>query len=329
VRSVVAALVGLSLAASACGSEPKPARPSPQGEASQRESAEPALRTAKAKLAAALHCQPGVKDARAAPVLLISGSGVDGSVVWPPIIQPALATAGHASCYLDFPQHTTGDLQTAAKYVSYGIRTLAARSNRKIAIYGISQGAVLPRMALTYWPSTRPLVSDAVLLAGPQHGVTPALCSDRCTAAEWQLSAGSELLQTLNDGDETPGEVSYTTLRTRLDELVHPVDGPHPTSALRGASNLVVQDLCAGRQTGHADLAFDSVSFATLLDAIEHEGSAHASRLPARVCAQPFATDLTQQEVRDAIATMTTEFQINIAAAPTLTAEPAVRLRRP
>jgi hypothetical protein len=47
------------------------------------------------------------------------------------------------------------------------------------------------------------------------------------------------------------------------------------------------------------------------------------------VCAQPFATDLTQQEVRDAIATMTTEFQINIAAAPTLTAEPAVRLRRP
>jgi hypothetical protein len=51
-----------------------------------------------AKLAAALHCQPGVKGARVAPVLLVTGGGADGSVVWPPAAQPALLAAGHSSC---------------------------------------------------------------------------------------------------------------------------------------------------------------------------------------------------------------------------------------
>src|SRR4051794_20219365 len=161
-------------------------------------------------------------------------------------------------------------------------------------VYGISQGAVLPRMALTYWPSTQRLVSDAVLLAGPQHGVTPAACSDRCTAADWQLSAGSRLLRALNDGDETPGEVSYTTVRTRFDEVVQPVNGPHPTSALRGASNLVVQDVCPGRRTRHAALAVDSVSFAALLDAVGHQGSARPHRLSNGVGANPCATELPE-----------------------------------
>jgi hypothetical protein len=205
---------------------------------------------------------------------------------------------------------------------------MAERSGRRIAVYGISQGGVLPRMALTYWPSTQRLVSDAVLLAGPQHGVTPATCSDRCTAADWQLSAGSRLLAALNDGDETPGDVSYTTVRTRFDEVVQPVEGSHPTSALRGAGNLVVQDVCPGCRTGHAALAVDSVSFAALLDAIGHQGPAKAGRLPADVCAKPFATSLPARTVRDAIAALTTHALTNLAAAPTLAAEPVVRLRR-
>ena len=107
---VVAAFVGVALAASACGSEPERSPPT---------SSEPAFRTSRATLDAALHCGPGVTDARAAPVLLLTGGGTDGSVVWPPV-QPTLAAAGHPSCYVDFPQHTTGDLQTAAEYVTHG-----------------------------------------------------------------------------------------------------------------------------------------------------------------------------------------------------------------
>ena len=44
-----------------------------------------------------------------------------------------------------------------------------------------------------------------------------------------------------------------------------------------------------------------------LLDAIEHPGPARARRLPANLCAKPFATDLPERKVRDAIATLTAQ----------------------
>src|SRR4051812_46057155 len=111
-RFVVAAFVGLGLTTSGCGSASKDSR---------RTFAEPVYRTSRATLAPALHCQPSLKQTRAAPVLLITGGGTDDSIVWPPVAQPALAAAGHPTCYIDFPQHTTGDVQIAAEYVAYGI----------------------------------------------------------------------------------------------------------------------------------------------------------------------------------------------------------------
>lgn len=290
--------------------------------------AEPALRTPRAKLAAALHCQPAVERARAEPVLLVTGTGIDGSASWALVTQPELTAAAHPSCFLDFPQHTTGDMQVAAEYVTYGIRTMAKRAGRRIAIYGISQGGVLPRMALTYWPSTRKLVTDAVLLAGTQHGTGSGPCAAPCAASIWQQARGSKLLRALNAGDETPGKVAYTTVRSLSDAVVFPTGGPHPTSALRGASNLLVQAVCPGRVIDHIGLAVDTVSFAALLDAIDHRGAARASRFPASTCAKPFASSLPEQTVRDGIAALTTQAVTNIVAAPVIPREPKVRLRR-
>jgi triacylglycerol lipase len=290
--------------------------------------AEPGLRTPKAKLAAALHCQDAVTRAGAEPVLLVTGTGVDGSAAWPLVTQPALTAAGHPSCYLDFPRHTTGDMQIAAEYVTYGIRTVAGRAGRRIAIYGLSQGGVLPRMALTYWPSTRRLVSDAVLLAGPQHGTGAGRCRAPCAASIWQQANGSKLLRALNAGDETPGNVAYTTVRSVSDGIVLPAGGPHPTSALRGASNLLVQTVCPGRIIDHIGLAVDSVAFAALLDAIAHRGPARASRFGAGVCARPFSSDLPEPAVRAGITALYALAAKNIAAAAVTPREPRVRLRR-
>jgi hypothetical protein len=290
--------------------------------------AEPPLRTPPAKLHAALHCQRAVTHATAEPVLLVAGTGADGSTSWPLLTQPALTAAGHSSCFLDFPQHTTGDMQVAAEYVTYGIRTVARRAGRSIAIYGISQGGVLPRMALTYWPSTRKLVTDAVLLAGTQHGTGAGPCKLPCAASIWQQARGSKLLRALNAGDETPGTVAYTTVRTLTDAVVFPTTGPHPTSALRGASNIAVQAVCAGRVIDHVGLAVDTVSFAALLDAIAHRGPARAARFPASTCARPFASDLPEQAIRDGIVAIARAAVTNIVNAAVIPREPRVRLRR-
>ncbi len=100
------------------------AAPAPAG------AAEPRLDVPHGKLVRALHCQADVRQAKHEPVLLVTGTGIDGSASWPPSLQPVLSADGHPSCYLDFPQHTTGDMQTAAEYVVFGIRRMAALRRR-------------------------------------------------------------------------------------------------------------------------------------------------------------------------------------------------------
>lgn len=269
---------------------------------------EPRLNVSPKKLRSSLFCQESVTNAARTPVLLVTGTGVDGSEAWPAGLQRSLTRAGVPSCYVNFPQHTTGDIQVAVQYLVYAVGVVRGRAGRDIAVYGISQGGLLPRFALTYWPSLRAKVSDAVLLAGTQHGTTTfqallAGCSPNCrfTAAAWQQAAESALLKALNrrGRDETPGRTSWTTVRTLSDEIVQPTGGPRPTSALDGASNLVIQQVCAGRTTNHIGTGVDSVSYAALRDAMTHKGPARASRINRSVCRRPYAPGLDPERTSE------------------------------
>jgi triacylglycerol lipase len=167
----------------------------------------------------------------------------------------------------------------------------------------------LPRWALTYWPSLRPLVADVVAVTGTQHGTTTfesllAACGSDCrfTAAAWQQAAGSRLEKALaRYPDETPGRTAWSTVRSLFDEVVQPVDGPRPTAALRGATNVLIQDVCPGREVNHIATSSDSVSYAVLIDAVTHAGPANVRRLPAVVCDHPFAPGLDEQATRAGI----------------------------
>jgi hypothetical protein len=85
-------------------------------------------------------------------------------------------------------------------------------------------------------------------------GATKCLV-EGCPPAIWQQAAGSRFLRALNDGrDEAPGRVAYTTVRSATDEVVQPQTGPAPTSALRGASNVLIQGVCPrARHNPHRD----------------------------------------------------------------------------
>ena len=223
--------------------------------------AEPRLDVSTHTLARALHCQPQVRNSRREPLMLVTGTGFSGSETWGSGTDTALLVhSGHPSCFVDFPDYTTADIQTSVQYLVYGIRSEARRAHRQIAILGISQGALLPRLALTYWPSLRRLVSDVVAVAGPQHGTTWAaagqlignFCTSKgCPPAFWQQWVGSHLLDALNaHPDETPGPTAWTTVRSLTDDVVQPEYGPYPTSSLHGAGNILVQAVCPGRKTG-------------------------------------------------------------------------------
>ena len=290
---------------------------------------EPRIGVSGAKLRASLHCQRSVRDAKRTPVLLVTGTGVDGDEAWPAGLQFSLTAAGRPSCYLNFPEHTTADIQVSVQYLVHAIRATARRAGRRIAIYGVSQGGLLPRWALTYWPSLRRLVTDVVAVAGTQHGTTIfgsvlSTCGSSCrlTAAAWQQAAGAKLQRAIaRYPDETPGRTAWTTVRSLDDELVQPTRGAHPTSALRGASNLVIQRVCPGRQVDHITTGVDSVSHAALIDALTHRGAASPKRFRPGVCSRPFAPALDEQLTRAGISAL-----IARAAARTLSGADGTKL---
>jgi len=293
----------------------------------------PPLKIDKAKLEAAFHCTEGVTNASSEPIMLSTdtlgtGTGLYGG------LKGALDAYGHPVCYVDYPDLTTADVQDSVQYLVYGVRRMARLAERPGAVYGISQGALLPRIALTYWPGLQRKLTDVIALAGPQHGTTADLglgCSSGspCAPALWQQLAGSNFLKALNrQPDESPGKTSWTTVRTLDDQIVQPQTGKHPTSALKGAANLVIQSACPGRHTSHIGAIFDSVSFAALVDAVAHKGPARVSRLPGDLCSHHYAPGLNEQVI-DAVLTGLEDpsgpFVGELALVPKVNQEPRVR----
>ena len=294
----------------------------------------PRLTVPRAQLDAAMHCPIDPAGATTTPLMFVTGTnstGAQGYLVG----QGAFEAYGHPVCYVDFPDFTTADIQVSVQYLVHALRKEFRISGRKIAALGISQGGLLPRFALTYWPDLRRKVSDVVAIAGTQHGTTvgAGLCSaaSPCTPAGWQQQAGSHLLAALNvQRDETPGRVSYTTGRSLTDETVQPQDGPHPASALRGARNIVIQRVCPGRTTTHIGSAVDSVTFAAAVDAVAHRGrglrgAAKVSRLPPDVCDHPYAPGLDVTQTTGFLAASGALVGTQGAQAPKVPAEPQVR----
>jgi len=240
---------------------------------------------------------------------------------------------------VNFPDLTTADIQVSVEYLVHGLRREYKLAGRTVAVFGISQGGLLPRFALTYWPDLRRKVSDVLSAAGTQHGTTVTFgCSETspCAPAGWQQARHSNLLDALNaQPDETPGDVSYTTVRSLFDEVARPQGGKQPTSAPEGARNILIQDVCPGRTTTHIGTAVDSVSFAAFVDARAppqgQAGAAKVSRLPGDVCEHPYATGLDEAQTSAVLNASGGLIGTQLGQVPTVTAEPKVRrvFRRP
>ncbi len=315
-RGLVAAAL-LSLIAIALPASPAVAKSSQK---------EPALTAPKARLAESLVCPNKIKRGGVQPMMLVTGTGYTGEEAYA-IGSAALKTTGRPICYVNFPFRTTGDIQVSAEYLVSGIRRVAASYGKPIAVFGVSQGGLLPRWALTYWPSLRAKVSDVISVAGTHHGtnlISGCSAIKPCQAATWQQAAGSKLLQAINrQPDESPGPTSWTTVRTATDETVQPQTGKNPTSSLKGATNILIQDICPGRHVSHIGSALDSVTFAATEDALTHKGPAKVKRLPKNVCSKLLAPGLSVTAAGFVAPSGLSHFFAD--PAPKLAAEPRVR----
>src|SRR6476661_9356712 len=142
----------------------------------------PRLTVPQSDLDAAVKCPIDPTNAAVTPVMFVTGTGASGDEAYL-IGQGAFEAYGHPVCYVNFPDFTTADIQVSVQYLVYGLRKEFALAHRKVAVIGISQGGLLPRFALTYWPDLRRKVSDVLAAAGTQHGTTVLGPAGPCSAS--------------------------------------------------------------------------------------------------------------------------------------------------
>ncbi len=222
------------------------------------------------------------------------GTGATVEENWSWNYQPALNALGIPWCAVQSPERGQGDIQVNGEYVVYAIREMYRRAGRRISVIGHSQGGMLPRWPLRFWPDTRAMVDDQIGFAPSNHGTTQArfVCGP-CAPADWQQMDGSNFIQALNSHQETFAGVSYTEIYTRLDEIVRPPEGAELHTGDGRITNVAIQDICPADPSEHFLIGLtDTVAFALAIDALNHDGPTAVARVAEKGCAQDGIPDL-------------------------------------
>jgi triacylglycerol esterase/lipase EstA (alpha/beta hydrolase family) len=254
----------------------------------------PPLSVPRADLDQSLQCSNDLDRAQREPVLLVPGTTQNpDEFSWNYV--PQLQKEHIPFCTVKLPDHAMSDAQDSAEYVVNALRTMRARSGHKVEVVGHSQGGMVPRWALKFWPDTRGDVDDLIGLAPSNHGtaVADTLCATGCAPSIWQQKSNSTFLTALNAGAETYPGISYTQVASRTDEIVVPNSGESASSFLhtgRGRiSNVQTQSVCPLGIADHITSGTsDPVAYAAVQDAIDHPGPADPARFAPSTCASPF-----------------------------------------
>ncbi|MEV4540942.1 lipase family alpha/beta hydrolase [Micromonospora echinaurantiaca] len=208
--------------------------------------------------------------AAATPVIVVGGlSGV--AIAYEPLAA-RLRADGYRVFIYQLPGLGLGDIPASARaFAGYVDQVRAATGAARVDLVGHSEGGLVSRYYLKRLGGTG-VVGRYVSLGSPQYGTYVAnilkflgLGSCAGVVACQQMSIGSAFLADLNAGDDTPGAVRYTTVRTIQDELVRPVD-----NALLhdGSTNVLIQSHCPLRVVGHLGLVLDGTTYTVIRGAL-------------------------------------------------------------
>lgn len=267
---------------------------------------DPALSEPEAALAAAVDCvgdldPKGQFVAERDPVVFVHGTFTEGHEQYAWNYELRMQAENRPYCVVTYPDRGQGDFQRSAEYIVHAVGVARQMSQTgKVDMVGHSQGASMPRWAVKYFPSVQQALDDFVMHAGPAHGtqvaggpsaLVPLLGGQ--PAAYWQFSPDSEFTRHVNLGDESPGDVDYTSIYARTDELVQPSYGPNATAIVEGAWNIDVQEVCPARVVDHLSIGTTDAWVMELTlrilddDPKKAENGAHAFEIGSLDCSIP------------------------------------------
>jgi triacylglycerol esterase/lipase EstA (alpha/beta hydrolase family) len=229
------------------------------------------------------------------------------------------------------------DIQVAGEYVVYALRMMSRFEGhgkaRKVQIIGYSQGGMVPRWALRFWPDTRKLVDDDVGLDASNHGTITAESScqkEGCAPAIWQQRNTSAFIAALNSYQETFPGISYTEVYTQEDEIVVPNLNEEGSSSVHTGggqiANIAVQEVCPGHKADHLAMgSYDPVGYALALDAVTHAGPAEKARIAITVCAEAYQPGVNPETFATEDAKYNQEIFETFATYPHVASEPPLK----
>ena len=290
----------------------------------------PALSPSPTDLAHSVACTGDVDRATREPVLLLGATGVTTAQNYGYNYEKTFTAAHIPYCTSDEPgalASNMDDIQLRGEYVTYAIRRVHKLAGRPIAVLGHSQGGMVMRWALRWWPDTRPMVADVIGMAGSNHGTdVSATCAVQCPAGEWQQGSSSQFIAAINSRSETFSGIDYTEIYTHNDEIVRPNADSTGSSSLHGPgriANVAVQDICPLDTSDHLALGTsDSVAYALVSDALTHDGPAAAARISPTVCTQPLMPGIDPVTYPTDTAASTVALEEAFTTYPAVTAEP-------
>ncbi len=122
------------------------------------------------------------------------------------------------------------NVRTASEVKTKVEEVLRRTGATRIDLITHSMGALNTRYYIKNLGGTEK-VEKWVSLGGPNHGTSTAnFCFEESCV---EMRVGSTFLTRLNEGDETPGSVSYATWWSSCDEIIN----PHESVLLSGATN--------------------------------------------------------------------------------------------
>jgi len=205
---------------------------------------------------------PVAQDAQP-PVLLVPGYGGATSDLEP--LAAAIRAQGRRATVVTLAGDGTGDLHVQADRLETAVQAALEGGADSVDIIGYSAGGVTARLWMHDYDGGS-VARRIVTLGSPQHGTDLAsLASDiapgSCPEACQQLATDSDLVRSLNSGDETPDGPRWVSIWTTDDR----VSVPPETAVLEGALDFSVQSICPSRQVTHGQLPTDPAVMAMVL----------------------------------------------------------------
>jgi triacylglycerol esterase/lipase EstA (alpha/beta hydrolase family) len=195
----------------------------------------------------------GSDDEPVGPVILVHGLGGGPDALR--AMADRLESLGRETTLVTLPDGGAGDLRRSAAVLDEAVtETLDRTGAATVDVVGYSTGGVVARL----WAAEGgvDVTRRIITLGSPHHGTTVADDtvgdSEACPKACRQMTTNSPVLAGLNDGDETPGDVSWVSIWSEHDQVVRPPD----SARLNGAWNVVVQSVCLGARVEHEALPY-------------------------------------------------------------------------